>query len=177
MSMSKSVSADGLSVELKIDKTATYSDNSLVFESGSVTMVVNIADTSWNLVEFSPKTLNGYQYYILNDEDEVLRVNYDIGADLREWRSDRGEISVSGSLILSTAFDSSAKNNENVTVGLWFPDESATLANNTRMNIQLRETISGGEWDGLTGVNMLPYVFNVTEASDTSCFSISVSYT
>ena len=73
------VSADGLNVEMRIDRQMKYSDETAVFpDNGSVTMVVNIGDTSWNLVDFSPKTLNGYMYSFRNTQDVILRHDHDL---------------------------------------------------------------------------------------------------
>lgn len=141
---SKEISADGLSVEMRIDRQLKYNDNEAVFSSDveSVTLLVNIGDTSWNLVEFSPKTLHGYVYSIRSQVDVILRHNQDMGADLRLWRAENGLITLSGSVDIPSAFavTSSSGAAEHVTAGLWFPDPASELGNNTRLNIQL------GEW-------------------------------
>ena len=64
---------------------------------------------------------------------------------------------------------------DTVTVGLWFPDASSSLENNTRLSVQLASTISGGYWDVSNGVNMLPHHLTVTVPP--TCFTISYSTT
>ena len=138
--ITKVVSADGLNVEMRIDRQMKYSDETAVFpDNGSVTMVVNIGDTSWNLVDFSPKTLNGYMYSFRNTQDVILRHDHDLGADLREWRGENGVTSLTGSVEISSDFmvSTSGGTQENITVGLWFPDPSSELMNHTRLSIQL----------------------------------------
>jgi hypothetical protein len=179
VSLFKMVSDDGLSVEMSIDRHATYSDGSRVFSLDTTAMIVNIADTSWNLVEFSPKTLNGYVYSFCNSSDVVVRHDHDLGSDLRAWRPEKGVITLTGSMNLPRKFQQSSENQENVTLGLWFPDPASSLRNHTRLSVQLGTTVSGGYWDSIMGVNVLPYEINVTEvANETmlSCFTIKTIF-
>jgi hypothetical protein len=91
------------------------------------------------------------------------------------WRPEKGVVSVTGSIQLPAEFVVSSK--ENMTMGLWFPDPSSSLRNNTRLSIQLVESSSAGAgwWDGNLGVNMLPHQINITENRET-CLPISYSF-
>jgi len=136
-------------------------------------MLVNVADTSWNMIEFSPKTLGGYSYTFHDTADVVARHDHDLGTDMRRWRPDKGVFSVIGEMLMPSAFK--VASDENITVGLWFPDASKSLVNNTRLNVQLAQTVSGGYWDGARGINMLPHQIQVAEKSNTTCFTITYS--
>ena len=173
MSLTKSISGNNLNVEISINRDAKYDDGSNVFGGGSVSVLVNIADTSWNLVEFSPKTFGGFEYSFHSTVDVVARYNHDLGSDLRLWQPNRGIVTVIGSLQIPA--DSKVSENDTITVGLWFPDASSSLQNNTRLSVQLASTISGGYWDVSNGVNMLPHHLTVTVPP--TCFTISYSTT
>jgi hypothetical protein len=173
MSLTKSISGNNLNIEISINRDAKYDDGSNVFGGGSVSVLVNIADTSWNLVEFSPKTFGGFEYSFHSTVDVVARYNHDLGSDLRLWQPDRGIVTVIGSLQIPA--DSKVSENDTITVGLWFPDASSSLQNNTRLSVQLASTISGGYWDVSNGVNMLPHHLTVTVPP--TCFTISYSTT
>lgn len=170
---------DKLEVEIRCSRAWTFADGTLLFPNKSFSIQAGVADTSWEMSEFSPNL----SFVIHTLKSSVLLYEHDIAHDLRTWSNEQPDINISGVLVVPDIFQMSSGEVLGVSISLQLPDASSALKNNLRNHIQLHPS-PNSVWDPIHGSNVLASQvavvpsdkFETKHPYPKSNFHVSVSY-